>query len=99
MQPRRMRHREAAGDQLLPGDVDDAAVADARLAPGARRIGLCGDRDEARAAVLHCHPVEVAAVLGPQRADEARLPDGPKAAPLIDRGEAGKEGIDENRTV
>src|ERR1051326_3563424 len=99
MQPRRMRHRQTGCDHLAALDIDDAATADARFAPGARGIGLAGGGDETRPAFLHRHAVQVATVLGAQRADEPRLPERPEAALLIDSGETREQGVDENRAA
>jgi hypothetical protein len=43
-----VRHREVSGNDVPRGDIDHAAIAGARLAPGARRVGAAGGRDEAR---------------------------------------------------
>src|SRR5690242_18863985 len=64
MQPRRMWHCQAAGYDLVAADVDEAAIAGPRLAPGAWCVGPAGGSQEPRPAVLHRQAVQMAPVLG-----------------------------------
>ena len=97
MQPWRMRHGEAIGDDLVAGDVDHHAAIHAVVAPAILDVGA---RDRGRVdgpPVGHRHAVEVAAILGRERRDEGRLPDRAEIARVADRGDAGIERADEQR--
>ena len=71
----------------------------ARLRASACGASVCpGGSDEAWPAFLHRESVEMAAILRPQRGDEARLPDRAEARLLVHRGKAGEQRVDEYRT-
>ena len=64
--------------------------------PAATSERLTG-RHEVRLAAVHRHAVHVTPILGSELADEGRLPEWPKAVPVVNRGETGEERADEER--
>ena len=96
VQPGRVRHRQAAGQHLAGGDVDDAAAIVAAVAPAVGDVAAADRGDVARRPVLHRQAVEMAAVLRRQFTDERRFPHRPEAMPFAGGGETAEQGIDEN---
>ena len=97
MEPRRMRHRQARGHDLVRGHIDDDAAIGALFAPAVGHIGARDGRDEGGPASVHGEAVEMAAVLRQELGNKTRLPKRLEACRLADRGEAGKGGVDEDR--
>ena len=77
--------------------VDHQPAVGPLVAPAVGHVGGRHRRDVARPAVLHRHPVEVAAVLGRETRDEGRTPERPEARAVAHRGDAGEDGVDEHR--
>src|SRR3569832_1766203 len=71
-----MRHAEALAYDLAALDVDHHATVLPVVAPAVEGVALRDAGHVARAAILHREPVQVAAILGRQPADEWRVPDG-----------------------
>jgi hypothetical protein len=94
---RRVRHRQAGGDDLAAGDVDDDATVGAMVAPAVDDVGLADRGDVRRSAVLHRQSVEVAAILGREPAEERRAPERLEAVRLGERRQAAEEGVDEDQ--
>ncbi len=95
--PRRVRHRQAVGEDFAAGDVDDHAAVVAAIAPAVGDVAAADRGDVAERTVLDGEPVEMAAVLRRQFADERRRPQRAEARPLADRGDAAEQGVDEQR--
>ena len=88
---RRMRHRQAAQDDRIGRHIDDAAAVAAMVAPAVDRVALGHRRDEIRLAGAHGEPVEMAAVLGRELADEGRPPDRAEACGVAYRRQAAEQ--------
>ena len=67
------------------------------VAPAVGDIGSRHGGYVARLAAIQCHAVQMAPVLGCQPGDEGRSPDWSEAMPIADRGNAGEQGVDEQR--
>ncbi len=92
-----MRHRQAAQHRLAGGDVDEHAAVGAAVAPAVGHVGIGDQRDVAWPLALERQPVEVAAVLGRELADERRPPQRLEAVTVAHRGDAREQRIDEHR--
>ena len=74
MPPRRTRHRQFLGDDLVCSDVEEAATFGPAIAPAIDDVAAAHSGDRARFAIEHGHTVQVAAILGGQLGYEGRLP-------------------------
>jgi hypothetical protein len=66
----RVRHRQAVGDDLVRRYVDQHAAVSLAWLPAPRRVAAPECRDEARLAIDHGQPVEVATIFGGEGGDE-----------------------------
>ena len=99
IKPRRMRHREPAGDDFARLHVDDDAAVEAAVAPAVDGIGLAHRGDVAGHPLLHGEPVQVAAILLDDLRHEGRLPQRREAVAPRRGGEAVIERVDEDRAA
>ena len=93
MQPRRVRHRQPARDDLARLDVDHHAAGALVGAPALARVPRAQRGDEARLAVAHREAVQVAAVLGRVAGHEARPPARHEAVLVVERAQAGEQRV------
>jgi hypothetical protein len=94
-----MRHRQVLGQNAVGLHVDEDAAFVTPLAPAVDHVAAGHCRHIFRRAALHGDAVQMAAVLRRELGDEGRLPQRLEAVHLIDGGEAGIFGVDEDQPV
>ena len=97
--PRRMGHQELVGDHAVVLDVNDDPLRQRTSVPPVGHIGLAHGGHIFRPAIDHAEAIHVAAILGLELGDEARLPDRTEALDGIERRQAGITGVHEHRTA
>jgi hypothetical protein len=99
VEARAVRHGEAAGEDPIGGEVEEDAAVSPPIAPTIRDVAVRDSRDVGRAARFHGEAVEVRAILRGEAGDPRRAPEGAEAVGFADGGEAGEEGVDEDRAA
>src|SRR5262249_21265065 len=78
MNPRRMRHGEAFGNDAIVGDVDHNATLGALLPPAIDNVRRRAGADITQAALVHSDAIKMTAVFGRKFGNEFRFPDRPE---------------------
>jgi hypothetical protein len=92
-----VRHGQPREQRLVGRDVHQHAAVGTPVAPAVRHVGIGDQRDVARRPILERKPIEVAAVLRRQPAEERRPPQRPEARAVAYRRDAGEQRVDEDR--
>src|SRR5215471_6295930 len=96
VESRRMRHRKAAGDDLVAGHVDHDAAVVPPVAPAVGHIRAAHRADERGTGAVHRQSVQVAPILRHQSGQEAWPPQRSKTCGFAYRRQAAIQRIDED---
>jgi hypothetical protein len=94
-----MRHRQAVGHDLIAGDINETALADACFAPRSCGVAPPGRAHITRDTRIHGHAVEVTPILRRERRDEGQCPDRTKVGGLVDGRQAPEQRVDKQRAA
>lgn len=96
---RGVRHRQAGGDDLVRLHINHDAAVPSPIAPTISHVADADCRDVAGLTVLQGQPIQVAAILRCQLAQEGGPPQWCEAGLVAKRGQAAEAGVDEDHSA